>query len=141
MTDLDRARVWIEAALAHGGGTHTFEDIAEGIANGRMQFWPAPRGCLITELIVYPRKRVLNVFLGGGDLDQLVDMHDAVAAWAKAQGCDAATINGRPGWQRVYRGRGWKALATTLVKDFGPRALPVVQDEPPKRPAPEAQTA
>ena len=68
-----------------------------------MQLWPAERGCLVTEIQVYPRKKVLNVFLGGGDMDQLLDMEAAAAAWGKAQGCTMATIQGRPGWERVFR--------------------------------------
>lgn len=119
MTELERCKPWIVAALEYSGGTHLFEDIAAGIASGHMQLWPAPDGCLVTEIVVFPRKKVLNVFLGGGKLRQLTDMHDDVAAWARAQGCEAATINGRPGWQRVYRSRGWQPLHMTLTKELG----------------------
>lgn len=118
MTELDRCRPWIEAALAYSGGTHVFEDVRDAILDGRMQLWPAPDGCLVTEIVVYPRKTVLNVFLGGGKLSRLIDMHDDVAAWAKAQGCDAATINGRRGWERVYASRGWKPVHTCLGKEL-----------------------
>lgn len=117
--ELERCRPWIEAALEYSGGTHEFADIKAGIATGHMQLWPAPDGCLVTEIEVYPQRKVLNVFLGGGNLRQLIDMHDAVAAWGVSQGCTAATIKGRPGWERVYRTRGWKPLHTTLVKEIG----------------------
>lgn len=119
MTELDRCRPWIEAALEYSGGTHEWQDIVDGIKSGHMQLWPAPRGCLVTEITVYPRKRVLHVFLGGGELDQLIDMHADVEAWGKAQGCAGATIIGRPGWERVYKNRGWKRLHTVLAKEFG----------------------
>ena len=59
---IERCRPWIEAALEYSGGTHTFEDISEGIQDGRMQLWPATRGCIVTEIVVYPRKKYLNVF-------------------------------------------------------------------------------
>ena len=49
MTELERCRVWIEAALEYGGGTHLFEDIAEAISEGRMQLWPAKDSCIVTE--------------------------------------------------------------------------------------------
>lgn len=113
-----RCKAWIEAALEHSGGTHEWQDIVDGIATGNMQLWPAERGCLVTEIVEYPRKRVLNVFLGGGDLDQLVEMHDAVQAWGEAQGCVGATIIGRAGWERVYRERGWKRQHVVLAKEF-----------------------
>ena len=84
--ELERCRPWIEAALEYSGGTHDFIDVAEGIYKGTMQLWPTPRGCIVTEIVVYPRKKVLNVFLGGGELDQILEMHEDVIAWAKAQG-------------------------------------------------------
>ena len=80
--ELERCRPWIEDALKYCGGTHHFDDIAAGVYAGRMQLWPAPRGCIVTEIVVYPRKRVLNLFLAGGELDQIVDMNNDITAWA-----------------------------------------------------------
>lgn len=119
MSELDRCRRWIEAALEHNGGTHLFEDVVEALQEGRMQLWPAPSGCLVTEIQVYPRKRVLNVFLAGGTLDQLDDMTADVSRWAQAQGCDFATMYGRPGWARVLDKRGWTHLFTVMRKELG----------------------
>ena len=118
MNELERCRPWIEAALSHGGGTHDFEHIAEGIYRGTMQLWPAPKGCLVTEIVVYPKKKVLNVFLGGGELEQLADMHSDVIQFAKAHGCTAASISGRKGWQRAFAKYGWTPLSVNLVKEF-----------------------
>lgn len=115
-SELERCRPWIEAALEYSGGTHAWDDIVAGIRSGHMQLWPGPRGCLVTEIVAYPRKRVLNVFLGGGQLEQLVEMAADVEAWALAQGCDGATIAGRPGWQRVFKG--WRPLHVTLAREF-----------------------
>src|SRR6056297_2714470 len=92
--ELDRCRDWIEAALQHSGGTHDWYDIVFGVLQGKFQFWPKANGALVTEIITYPRKRVLNVFLRGGDLTELADMHGEVIEWAKAQGCTGATISG-----------------------------------------------
>jgi hypothetical protein len=88
------------AALEHNDG-YTFDDIAGFIASGVMQLWPARRGCMVTEIIQYPRKRVLGIVLAAGDLDQLQDMGPDVAEWAKAQGCASAMLFGRVGWQRA----------------------------------------
>ena len=41
------------------------------------------------------------MFLGGGELDQLLDMHNDVTAWAKSYGCEALTITGRFGWKTL----------------------------------------
>lgn len=117
-SQLLRCKPWIEAALERGGNTHSFDDIAAAVAAGTMQLWPAPRGCLVTEIVQFPRKRVLDVFLGGGELDQLADMHRDVIAWAKSQGCTEAIITGRRGWVRAFAGHGWKEQATVLRKEF-----------------------
>lgn len=116
--ELDRCRPWIEAALKHSGGTHDWYDIVFGVLQGNFQFWPKENSALVTEIITYPRKRVLNVFLGGGELAELAAMHGEVIEWAKAQGCAGATISGRKGWERAYTQYGWQPLHTTLHKEF-----------------------
>ena len=118
VNELERCRPWIEAALEYSGGTHNFDDVVSGLAEGKMQLWPAPKGCIVTEIVVYPRKKVLNVFLGGGELDQLMDMHKDVIAWSKAQGCEAVTITGRYGWKKPLTKHGWKPLHASYVKEI-----------------------
>lgn len=113
--ELERCRPWIEAALAEGLGTHEFDDIAAACCSGHMQLWPLANGCLVTEIKAYPRKKVLNVFLGGGDLHALVDMTDEITKWAKSKGCDIATVQGRKGWARVF---GWQHAGTTIKRDL-----------------------
>ena len=116
--ELERCRDWIEAALEYSGGTHDFIDVAEGIYKGTMQLWPTPRGCIVTEIVVYPRKKVLNVFLGGGELGQILEMHEDVIAWAKSQGCSALTMTGRFGWKKPLKAHGWTPLHASYVKEF-----------------------
>ena len=118
VNELERCRPWIEAALEYSGGTDNFVDVAEGIIQGNMQLWPSPRGCIVTEIVVYPRKKVLNVFLGGGKLDQLLDMHNDVTAWAKSYGCEALTITGRFGWKKPLKAHGWKPLHASFQKEI-----------------------
>lgn len=116
--ELTRCRAWIEAALEYSGGTHIFEDIVDGLASGKMQLWPAPKGCIVTEIVVYPRKKVLNIFLGGGKLEQIMDMHKDVIAWAKAQDCEALTMHGRFGWKKPLAEYGWKPMHMSFSKEF-----------------------
>ena len=118
MNELERCKPWIEAALEYSGGTHDFEHIADGIYRGTMQLWPAPKGCLVTEIVVYPKKKVLNVFLGDGELEQLADMHEDVIRFGKAHGCTAASISGREGWKRAFAKYGWTPKSVTLIKEF-----------------------
>jgi hypothetical protein len=115
--ELARCRKWIEDALEYCNGTHIFEDIVQSIAEGRMQLWSAPRGCMVTEIVVYPRKKVLHIFLAGGELDQLLDMNDAMTEWAVSQGCTGGTLTGRVGWKKVLEPMGWKLMHSNFVKE------------------------
>ena len=116
--ELERCKDWIEAALEYSGGTHEWSDIVEGIHSLRYQFWPAEKGCAVTEIIMFPNKKIFHVFLAGGEMDQIVDMNDSAAQFAKAQGCDGMSIAGRKGWARVLKNEGWAESFTTLAKEL-----------------------
>lgn len=116
--DIKHCRKWIEDALEHCDGTHKFDDVAESISKGSMQLWSSPKGCIVTEIVVYPRKTVLHVFLGGGELEQILDMDKDVKEWATKQGCTASTMSGRSGWKKPLAGLGWKPTQTSYIKEF-----------------------
>lgn len=118
MTIFEYCRKWIDDALSYSGGTHTFEDVVDGVTSGRMQLWPAERGCAVTEIVVYPKKRVLHVFLAGGEMETIVSMIDSATEWGKAQGCTSMTISGRRGWERVLGRHGYKPVMTVLERTF-----------------------
>ena len=118
LTELDRCRGWIESALEYGGGTHLFSDIVTSIVEGKMHLWPAKDSCLVTEITVFPRKKVLHVFLGGGNLEEIISMHDSVIQWAKDQGCESLTMTGRHGWSKALKKNGWKSQLVLLEKRF-----------------------
>ena len=118
MTELDRCRPWIEAALEYSGGTHEWQDIVDGVVSGHMQLWPGQTFAFVTEITRYPRRRVCNMFLGGGDLGAILAMHGHVEQWAKAQGCDALTISGRLGWKLHLKRHGWEPLHLTMMKEL-----------------------
>ena len=120
--ELTRCKEWIQSALNKGGGTHNFKDIVDGVISGHMQLWLGVNGCAVTEIVVYPNKKVLHVFLAGGDqgqgIKQITDMHDDAMAWGKQQGCVGMTVTGRKGWKRVLQSKGWTEQFTTLLKEF-----------------------
>jgi hypothetical protein len=113
---IERYRDMIDSALAYSGGTHTFEDVQELVATGKAQLWPAERGVAVTEIIVYPRKRVLHIFLAAGEMDQLLDMIESAAQWGRTQGCTSLTMSGRMGWQRVLDKQGFKPVLVTMER-------------------------
>tara|TARA_B100000902_G_C27239277_1_gene879123 strand:- start:596 stop:985 length:390 start_codon:yes stop_codon:yes gene_type:complete len=116
--EFERCKPYIEAALEYTGGTHDIIDIYEGLYKGTMQLWPAEKSCLVTEIINYPKKKVLNIFLGGGDLTEILSMHEDVIRWAKDQKCTALNMTGRFGWKKPLAKHGWKPMHSSYVKEI-----------------------
>jgi len=116
--ELLRCREWIQGALDKDDNTHSFIDVVEGVMSGHMQLWAGEKGCAVTEIVCYPNKKVLHVFLAGGKLKEITDMHEDAVKWAKAQGCVGMTIVGRKGWKKVFQNEGWKEKHMVLAKEL-----------------------
>ena len=116
--EVERCRSWIEAAIENGGDTHNFKDIVDGIISGTMQFWPSANAAAITEIVKYPNKRVLHIFLAGGKMEEKVNMNEDAIKFAKLNKCDAITIAGRRGWVKVLKEKGYCEMLTTLAKEL-----------------------
>lgn len=118
MQELDRCRDWIESALEYSGGTHAFADIVAGVLKGSMQLWAGEKGCAITEIVSYPNKKVIHVFLAGGDMQQIIDFQQSAIEFGKMNGCSSMTIAGRKGWTKVLDKHGWKESFVVMSKEF-----------------------
>jgi len=119
MDEFWRLRKHIEAALAYSGGTHTIEDIAEGVKANRFQCWDAPDSVVITEIIVYPRLKDLHYFLAGGNLDELKAMRPVIESWAKSHGCTRVSLAGRKGWEKTFlKDEGYSPKWFILTKEL-----------------------
>ena len=114
--DLTRCREWIEAALKHTGGTHTFDDIAAGCYLGKFRLLTDPEGCLVLEVHEFPRKRVLNVFLAGGRLTAGLSRLEDIDEVARELGASEITMTGRSGWERVLAEHGWQKEHVTMKR-------------------------
>lgn len=112
---LVKNRAYIEAALEYNN-THVFDDVAAGVLTGRYQLWEMDSGCMVTEIVTYPRRKVVNVFLGGGDLAETMAMHDRLEAWAHEIGAQSLTVSGRHGWARILPKYGWEKQHMTMEK-------------------------
>jgi hypothetical protein len=106
----ERATPFLEEALAHAHGTHLLEDVAKGVAEGRLQLWVGERCAGVSEILTFPRRRALNLFLAGGDLAELRTLQPGVEAFARGAGCSMMLFSGRltgaarraSGWSRIW---------------------------------------
>lgn len=113
-----RCREYLEAALEYTKGTHTLSDIWDGVVTGNFQFWPGEKSAVITEIQIYPRRKVMHIFLAGGDLDELLEMEKAIEAYANDIDCNSLSISGRRGWVRIFERQGWQEVCTTVAKEL-----------------------
>lgn len=112
-------RKQIEDALDYAGGTYTFEDVRLEVADAKRQFWPGPNSAIVTGIIDYPRRRVLEFFLAGGDMKELEAMVPGICEWGRAQGCVSASFAGRKGWARTFLTKsGWLPSLVVFEKSL-----------------------
>jgi hypothetical protein len=107
-----RCRAWLIPAMSD---TCEAEVLAE-LEAGRAQLWAGERSAMVSRLIRGPDELYALVWLGGGDLRELLENAPGAIAWARAQGCQAARINGRLGWARVLKAAGWQRHGGDLRK-------------------------
>lgn len=115
-----RCGPWIDAALERAGGTHDLADVKAQVGAEDAQFWPGRQSAIVTELLIYPKARVLHLWLAGGDLTELTDeLLPRIEAWAlEDERCDRATLMGRAGWERTLASKGYAPAARLLTKEL-----------------------
>lgn len=117
--EFERCRHYLEAALAFTEGTHTIDDIREGVRARSYHFWPGKNSAAITEVCQYPRKRVFNVFLAGGNLEEITHgMEPDFCSFARFLGCTEIVMAGRFGWEKPLKPLGWHRSAIVLTKSL-----------------------
>lgn len=117
--EFKRCEHWIEAALEYSHGTHDIQDIFECVAQGTLEFWPGKHCALISQVVQYPKKKMIHVFLAGGDIKEIEAMEPDIVAWAKQQGCEALSLTGRPGWTKSFLNNiGYKNTQVQMIKEF-----------------------
>ena len=117
--EFKRCRKWLEDALEYADGTFNIIDVADGIFKGSMQLWPFERAVAVSQIITYPRKKVLHAFLMGGEMDDVKKIERAAVVWAKSQNCHAITLTGRPGWSKSFlKEVGYESAHISMTKEI-----------------------
>lgn len=110
----------VKKALKRAGDTHTWDDVCEGLRSGRFQIFYNDHGCSITEIIGYPRKRVLNCWITAGELPGVMDLQKDVDAFARANGIKEQCTTARKGWLSVLPAHGWKSDMIVFTREVPP---------------------
>jgi hypothetical protein len=102
-------------ALERMGGVYTVSDILAAIAEGRMQSFADGDSWAITQVVAYPRARMLDVLMAIGDLESCRRLHDRIIQYAKDNDISLIQAYGRRGWVRDAAARGWKVKTTSYL--------------------------
>ena len=105
------------------GGFLTVEDVGDAIAKGDAQLWTGRDSLMATIVNDYPAtgERVIEVFAAGGKLPEIMcELYPRAEAWARAIGCTAISVEGRPGWTRLLARDGFEIISTTCAKRLTP---------------------
>jgi hypothetical protein len=115
--DWERARPHLMAA-ADRAGTHNEFDLVQAIAAGKATLWLGEASAVLSEIIDYPKLRTHRLWLAGGDLEELLAMEQYMAAQARLIGCTRQDLDGRLGWQRVLKTRGYSSATVTMHREL-----------------------
>ena len=111
------AKPILEAALVETHGTHTIDDVGLMIGSGQFALWTGEKSAALTEFVVFPRMKVVNIFACGGDLIELRDiLENKIVPFAKNAGCSRITGAGRRGWARTPSD--WEHGGVYMYKDL-----------------------
>lgn len=102
-------------ALSRMGGVYLVSDILKAIAAGRMQSFAEGDSWAITQVVSYPRARVLDILIAVGDLEQCRKLHGRVLQYARDNDIGLVQAYGRRGWLADARSHGWKVKTTSYL--------------------------
>jgi len=102
-------------ALDRMGGVYTVSDILDALAAGKMQSFADGDSWAITQIVDYPRARMMDVLVALGDLRACRRLHDRILQYARDHDIAIVQAYGRRGWMGEARSHGWKVRTTSYL--------------------------
>ncbi len=93
-------------------------DLIGCLQRGEMQAFHNDRGIILTSLVQSPQRKYLEIFLSAGDMDAVLELFPEVEEWALEQGAEFGRAFVRPGFERIFKERGWQKK--TVVMEYYP---------------------
>ena len=101
--------------LERMGGLYTVSDILAAIAEGRMQGFVEGDSWAITQVVQFPRARLLEILIALGDIEQCRTLHSRILQYARDNGIGLVQAYGRRGWFQHPLTEGWKIRTKTFL--------------------------
>jgi hypothetical protein len=116
----ERSKPFLADALERSGDAYNVDDVLKEIQDDHAIFYPTRKGASVFRVALYPRKRILQIWLAGGDMESSIDsILEAAEHHAAKHECDSIEVLGRRGWERVLKPYGYEHKRVMLIKELG----------------------
>ena len=119
----ERSKSFLVDALEHSGNEYTVDDVLQEIEDDHAIFYPVENGATVFRIVPYPQKRMLRIWLFGGEVGtgraNLTAVMEAADFHAKEHTCDGIELVGRRGWEKVLEPYGYEHRHVMLIKELG----------------------
>lgn len=90
------------------------------IRSDTAQFLAGRNAALVAEIKTFPTgTRAASFVVAAGDLRELTeDLRPIVEDWGRLNGCTAALIESREGWEKVMKKHGYTLFQASIVKEL-----------------------
>lgn len=113
------ARPYLMPAMHMIQGLYTEEDLIAGVLSGQMRLWVGNKCAAVTQILQYPRAKVMNTLIAGaetGYMKNLLDLSKDHEQFCIDNDCLRIQITGRRGWEKLFPDFKFKSI--TLTKDI-----------------------
>ena len=116
----ERSKPFLANALEQSGNEYTVDDVLREIEDDHAICYPTKKGAAGFRIARYPRKRMLRIWLAGGDMASSIEsILEAADFHAKEHECDGIEVLGRRGWEKVLKPYGYEHKRVMLIKELG----------------------
>ena len=109
---------YIEAALQKGQEPFSVEDVYDRVCAGLAHFEPVEDGAAVFWFNDYPQRKLLRIWLYGGNMPSIEQVLDAAQKHAERLECDGIELDGRKGWERILKSHGFNYARSVLIKEL-----------------------
>lgn len=88
--------------------SYTIDDIEDKIRTGIALLWPGKETAVVTEFVIFPQIKAINILCVGGKYEELEEMLKCIENYCKEIGIKRIYGGGRKGWFRKVKHLGYK---------------------------------
>lgn len=101
------------------GSRYSIHDIDRQIGQGLMMFFPGRSAAIIAQKATFPDGTSdLQTMFAVGDLSEILELEPGICAMARLLGCTGMLVEGRKGWEKALKAKGYDFWSVTLRKDL-----------------------